>query len=84
MAEIPEEIRKQLEVHLVGIAKLFRAPLITLVVRSGPNAKGDLLLSNDNPQLVINAIRARMVERAEKFANDFEAPPPAAKDHTDG
>ena len=74
MAEIPEEIRKQLEASLAGIAKLFKAPLITLIVRAGGNSSGDLVLTNDNPTLVLEALRNRMVAEAAKWAEDGQAP----------
>lgn len=77
MAEIPEEIRKQLEHHMAGVAKLFKAPLITLIVRAGDNASGDLVLTNDNPTLVLEVLRNRMVAEAKRQAEDEQAPEPS-------
>jgi regulator of protease activity HflC (stomatin/prohibitin superfamily) len=68
LSEIPKEIRETLERHLAGISRLFKSPLITIIVRAGDNATGDLVLSADNPTLVIEALRKRMVAEAEKVA----------------
>lgn len=72
MAEIPEEIKERLQHHLTAIARLFKAPKITLIVR-GPeagNAKGDLVLGNDSPTLALAALRARIIAEAEFLAGD--------------
>ena len=74
MADIPEDVQKAIRPHLAAIARMFRSPFITLVVRSPEvgNVKGDLVLSNDNPTLVLNALRARMVAEAEIYAESPE------------
>lgn len=70
MPSIPKEIEARLQSHLTAIAKIFRVPRITLIVRGqtpeeGANARGDLVITNDNPIFVEAALRARMVERAQ-------------------
>lgn len=75
MPDIPEDIHETLRGHLTAIAKLFRAPLITLVVRAGDNAKGVLVLGNDNPSFLIEALRERMVADAKsQFAEPAHPP----------
>ncbi len=72
MPEIPTDIRKQVQQHLIEIAKLFRAPLITIIVRpSSDNASGTLVLGNDDPMAVIGAIREH-VERTAKASFEQE------------
>lgn len=89
MALIPSEIESALRPHLAAIAKIFRAPRITIVVR-GPgdgNAGGDLVLSNDNPTLALHALRARAVAEGEILAgtpaamNVWVKPPSDARPH---
>ena len=68
---IPPEFQERLEAHLAGIAKLFRAPRITLVIRSADsgNTEGDLVLSNDEHiQKVIDVIHSHMKAEARRFA----------------
>ena len=67
MAKISKEVEDALKPHLAAIARIFKAPRITVIVRApeGANVVGDLVLSNDNPTLVIAALRARMVAEAE-------------------
>lgn len=74
MAGIPAEIEARLKPHLAAIARLFRAPRITLIVRGGDggNAGGDLVLGNDNPTLALGALRARAVAEAEILAGTPE------------
>lgn len=70
MADIPESIESQLKPYLTAIARLFKAPRITLIVR-GPglgdegNAKGDLVLTNDNPLFAGRALAALEIGRAQ-------------------
>lgn len=69
MADIPKTIEDQIKPYLAAIARLFRAPRITLVIR-GPgsedgNAKGDLVLTNDNPLFAGHALRALEIGRAQ-------------------
>ena len=70
MADIPKEIEERLRPHLAAIARLFKAPRITLIVRAPEigNVTGDLVLSNDNPTRAIAALRSRMVAEAEIYA----------------
>lgn len=67
MAAIPPEIEALLKAHLVEIARLFKAPRITLIVRApaGANVKGDLILTADNLTEVMACLRAEMVSQAE-------------------
>ena len=72
MAKLPPELEEKLRPLLTAIARLFKAPLITIIVRSPDvsNVVGDLVLSNDNPTRVIVALRAQMVAEAKVFAGD--------------
>jgi hypothetical protein len=72
MADIPKEVQDALRPHLAAIARIFKAPRITLIVRApeGANVKGDLVLGNDDPSLALAALRARMVAEAELFRDD--------------
>ena len=72
MAEVPEDIREHLRVHLTAIAKLFRVPLITIIVRSpdGGNVGGDLHFGNDNPTLALDAFRKLLASEASKVADE--------------
>lgn len=70
MPSIPPQIEKYLQGPLTAIAKIFRVPRITLIVRGqtpdeGGNARGDLVITNDNPIFVEAAFRARMIERGQ-------------------
>jgi len=58
MPAIPPEIEAQLKAHISGIARLFKAPKITLIVRS-PEA------ANVNLTLVMQSLRAMMVREAQ-------------------
>ena len=74
MAAIPTEIQERLQHHLTAIARLFKAPRITVIVR-GPevgNAKGDRVLSNDNLTHALAALRARMVAEAKFLDGQFD------------
>lgn len=72
ISPIPPEIADALKPHLIAIKRLFKASRITLVVRTpeDSNAAGNLVLSDDNPTLVIQAIRAQMVAEAQRFADE--------------
>lgn len=74
MSAIPAEIQAALKPHLAAIARVFRAPRITLIVRGvdGGNAGGDLVLGNDNPTLALGALRARAVAETEILAGTPE------------
>ena len=68
---IPPEFQKPLEDYLAGIAKLFGASRITVVVRAADsgNTVGDLVLSNDDhPGKVIDVLREHMTAEARRFA----------------
>lgn len=67
MPAIPPEIEARLKAHIAGIARLFKAPRITLIVRApeGANVKGDLILTADNLTLVMQSLRAMMVREAQ-------------------
>lgn len=71
---IPAETAERLKVLLKPIAEIFRASRITIIVRTpeGSNATGDLVLSNDNPTLVMETLRAHMVAEAARFAAEAE------------
>lgn len=71
MPDIPADIQERLKPLLKQIAVLFKAPLITIVVRSGDNAAGDLVLSNDNPSLAIEALRRQMVAEVVKNVQEL-------------
>lgn len=75
MPAIPAEIEERLKPALTAIAKLFKAPRITLIVRSPDvgNVKGDLVLGNDDLTKVEAALRALVVGEAVLFA---ESPDP--------
>lgn len=71
MADIPDHVQRLLQEHLIQIARIFKAPRITLIVR-GPddgNAKGDLVLTNDNPLFVERALKAQVLARAKILAD---------------
>lgn len=72
--QIPKEAADKLKIYLAPIAKLFKSPLITIIVRSREpgNTVGDLVLTNDNPTAVINTLRAHMVAEAQRFADEGE------------
>lgn len=74
MAEIPKDVQDRLKPLLASIARLFRAPRITLIVRAPDvgNVKGDMVIGNDDPTSVIGALRARMVDEAEIYAGTPE------------
>lgn len=70
MTNIPDAGRKHLQAHLTEIARIFRTSRITLVVRAADdgNAKGDLVLTNDDPYLAELALKAEVIRRAQMFA----------------
>jgi hypothetical protein len=86
MAEIPPSIQERLKAHLAAIAAIFKAPRITLIVR-GPeegNAKGDLILGNDDPIYVSRALRARIVAESKILAGTPQEMKVTEKEKTDG
>lgn len=75
-----------LQIHLHAIAKAFKAPRITLIVR-GPeegNVKGDIVLTNDNPVYVERVFRAQMIERAKILVGTSEEMDIIQKERTTG
>lgn len=75
-----------LQIHLAAIAKAFKAPRITLIVR-GPedgNVKGDLVLTNDNPVFVERVFRAQMIERGKLLVGAPEEMDVIEKERTEG
>lgn len=76
MGEIPKEAQEVLQGHLLGIAKLFKASKITLIVRAPEdgNSKGDMHFGNDNPTIALETFRRLLVEEAQR-RNVAPAPP---------
>lgn len=74
MANIPPNMEAYLQIHLAAIAKAFKAPRITLVVRgpSDGNVRGDLVITNDNPLFVEAVFRAQMIARAKILVGTSE------------
>lgn len=74
MAGIPAEIESLLKAHLGAIAKLFKAPKITLIVRAPQfaNASGDLILTSDNLTLVQMSLQSMMIREAHILAGTPE------------
>ena len=72
MAKISKEVEDALKPHLAAIARIFKAPRITIIVRApeGANVVGDLVFGNDDPTLALAALRARMIAEAELFRDD--------------
>lgn len=70
MASIPPEFEEILQRHIWGIRRLFKSPRVTIIVRAADdgNAKGDLVLTEDDPIRVMEALRARMIDEAKIFA----------------
>lgn len=68
MGDIPKNVEDQLKPYLTAIARLFKAPRITLIIRApggdDGNAKGDLVLTNDNPLFAGQALKALEIGRA--------------------
>ncbi|MCW3837845.1 hypothetical protein ACFQ1E_17510 [Sphingomonas canadensis] len=59
---IPTYVAAEISSHLDAIAAYFKAPRLTLVIRNpdtAPNGAGDLVMTNDDLDLVIEAIRIR-------------------------
>ena len=50
-------LHHKLDAELKKIARLFRNPKITLVIRNPDLADGDVVLTDDDPEAVIAAIR---------------------------
>ena len=75
MPAIPPEVEARLKPALTAIAKLFRAPRITIIVRAPEvgNVKGDLVLGNDDLGKVAEALKALVVGEAVLFANSPDA-----------
>lgn len=86
MAEIPASVQERIKAHLVEIAKIFKAPRITLIVR-GPeegNASGDLILGNDEPMYVSRALRARIIAESKILEGTPQEMRVVEKERTDG
>lgn len=62
MSGLPAHIREEIAEHLNAIGALFKNPRVTLVVRIPDLDDGDLVMTQDDPELVIGAIR-RLAER---------------------
>ena len=86
MPAIPPEVEARLKPALTAIAKLFRAPRITIIVRAPEvgNVKGDLVLGNDDLGKVAEALKALVVGEAVLFANSPDAMRIVEKEKTDG
>ena len=86
MAAIPKDIEDRLRGHLTAIARLFKAPRITMIVRSPEegNARGDLILGNDDPYLVACALKARVIDEAFLWAETPDKTRLQVKEKTDG
>ena len=84
--EIPSSIQERLQAHLIEIARIFKAPRVTLIVRSPDvaNVKGDLILGNDDPHFVSQALRARMVAEAQILVGTPQQMKVVEKEKTDG
>ncbi len=84
--EIPASVQERLQAHLVAIARIFKAPRITIIVRSPEegNAKGDLILGNDDPLYVSRALRARMIAESKILAGTPQEMKVVEKEKTDG
>jgi hypothetical protein len=83
---IHRNMEAYLQIHLAAIAKAFKAPRITIVVR-GPedgNVKGDLVLTNDNPVFVERVFRAQMIERGKLLVGTPEEMDVTVKERTEG
>lgn len=72
MADIPPAIQEQLQRLLGGIARMFKSPKITLIVRAPHDAQGnstgDLVLTNDNPLFAERALKTLVIGRAKILA----------------
>lgn len=86
MAAIPSDIQDRLKGHLIAIARIFKAPRITLILRSPDvgNVTGDLVLGNDNPLYVERALKARVVAEAEILAGTDQKMRVVEKEATPG
>ena len=72
---IPPEIDEPLKRYLTAIAKLFRAPRITLIIRSADNGntQGDLVMSQDDRlDKVIEVLTIHRIAEARRFAAEGE------------
>ncbi len=49
--------------HLEAIEALFKSPVITLVVRAPQLPDGDLVLTQDDPNAIIDTIKKQMAKR---------------------
>jgi len=68
---IPPEFQEPLQRYLTAIAKLFRAPRITVIIRSADNGntQGDLVLGNDEHiDKVIEVLTIHRIAEARRFA----------------
>ena len=86
MAQIPDSVQEKLKAHLGAIAGIFKAPRITLIVR-GPeegNARGDLILGNDDPVYVSKALRARIIAESKILEGTPQEMRVVEKEATDG
>jgi hypothetical protein len=51
------QLHEKIEPHLKAISKLFKNPKITLLVRAPDAEDGDLILTADDPDCVIAALK---------------------------
>jgi len=61
---LPDYISDEIADHLDEIAKLFKKPKVTLVVRAPemPDGEGDLVMTDDDLDQVVGAIMRRQSE----------------------
>lgn len=54
-----KNVERQLKLHLLAIERMFKNPKVTLIVRNElpDGANGDILLTNDNVDKVIECIQ---------------------------
>ena len=86
MPDIPADAQAIIQGHLTAIARIFKTSRITLVVRAADdgNAKGDLVLTNDDPYLAECALKAEVIRRAQIFAGTPMKMEILEKEKTDG
>ncbi len=56
MTDVMDNVKREIEVHLSRIAKLFKNPKITLIIRNDDLPDADLILTIDDLDKVIESI----------------------------
>ena len=54
---VPIEAQMKISTHLEAIERMFKAPKVTLVIRNPELEDGDLIVTNDNFEDAIEAIK---------------------------